>query len=276
MRTPSFIYRLSLRRVLFVLAFGALAYYGSINAWAWYHLREARSALDRYHPKEALGHLANCLSVWPSSIPMHLLASRAARQDGDFLEADRQVRLCQKLVDGTSDEIVVEWALLQAAVGNVREVEEYLNHQMQRNPELSRLVWEAMAEGYIRNYRILDAITLVEYWLRLEPDNLRALELRGSAFQNGKSAATGARDFRRVLELDPVRAGARDRLVMCLMAMGSYDEALPHLEQMAQAKPDDTDVQVSMGAATTFLAAPSMRVKFSSQSLPSTPKTAWP
>src|SRR2546430_3206453 len=111
----------------------------------------------------------------------HLLSSRAARQSGDFDEADRQLRTCQELLGGSSDDVALEWALLQAANGNPREVDGFLQRRIEQDPALSPLVWEALAEGYIRVYRTFDALACVDYWLQLDPDSLRALELRGLA-----------------------------------------------------------------------------------------------
>src|SRR5207245_2130498 len=109
------------------------------QAWAWTQLHAARTDLARYHPDAAQTHLARCLRVWPSSLEAHLLASRAARQRGDFAEADQQLRTCQRLLDGTSNEVAQEWALLQAASGNLGEVEEYLQRRTEEDPELPPL-----------------------------------------------------------------------------------------------------------------------------------------
>ena len=226
---------------------------GGMHAWAWYQLREARSALEHYHPEEARGRLASCLKIWPGSVQAHLLASRAARQSGDFDEADRQLRACQELLGGSSDDVALEWALLQAANGNPREVDGFLQRRIEQDPALSPLVWEALAEGYIRVYRTFDALACVDYWLQLDPDSLRALELRGLAYQNGGAAQKAAEDLRRVIEREPTRGEARWRLALCLLDMGRYDEALPDLEQVARDRPDDPDVEVRLARCHNML-----------------------
>ena len=246
--------RLRTRRTFLVILLTCLALgLGGPNAWAWYHMRSARSALTRFHPEVARHHLDDCLKVWSGSATAHLLASRAARQEGDFEAAVRHLHACQTIAGGTSDDITLEWALLQAAAGNAREVEEYLQWRLDQNPDLAALVWEALAEGYIRVYRILDALALLDHWIKLEPDNLRALELRGLAYQNGKSSYKGAADFRRVIEIDPDRVGTRWRLILCLIEMGAYDEALPHLERIERERPDDIEVQVRLARCLNML-----------------------
>ncbi len=241
------------RRVLLSLLILVALALGAPQAWAWYQLRSARSALERYHPEQAQTHLARCLRVWPHSLQAHLLASRAARQSGDTEEAERQIRACQRLLESTNAEVALEWALLQASSGNVREVEDFLQRAATEGTEASRLVWEAMAEGYIRLYRILDALACLDHWLAVDPDNSRALELRGLAYFRGKAAHKGSADLRRVIDRDPTRDAARWRLVLCLLEMGAYDEALTHLEYVQRQRPDDPEVLVRLARCHNML-----------------------
>ena len=99
-----------------------------------------------------------------------------------------------------------------------------------------------MIEGYNRLYRTLDALACLEQWFARDPDNLRALELRGIAYQNAKQTRKASEDFRKVIARDPTRAATRWRLALCLLDAGGYVEALPHLEQIAREKPGDPDV----------------------------------
>jgi tetratricopeptide (TPR) repeat protein len=236
-----------------VVVIGLAGYLGWPHARAWNDLRSARSALGRFDPLAAKESLDNCLRTWPNNVESHLLASRAARQQGDFAEAHRELSICQKLVGGSNDEIALEWALQQASGGAPSEVEEYLQQQAQLNPALAPLVWEALAQGYLRIYRILDAMATLDHWLALDPSNLHALELRGRAYQAGKGAKKAADDFRRVLEMDPTRDDARHRLVICLLDTGGYEEALTNLEYLQRRKPDDLDVQVRVARCYNML-----------------------
>jgi protein O-GlcNAc transferase len=212
------------------------------NAWAWYHLRDGKTALARYHPEQAQADLAATLRVWPDRPSVHLLASRADRQADDFAGAERHLRAAYRAAGGSTDDIAFEWALLQAAIGNVWEVDQYLQARAEADPTLASLVWEALAEGYLRAYRTLDAMACLDYWLKLDPANVRALELRGITFVTGKGVTRGTDDYRRVLDLDPTRDQTRWRLALALLDLGGYEEALPHLERLAAVKPDDPDV----------------------------------
>jgi predicted Zn-dependent protease len=235
------------RRSLFPLLAALLVLgLGAPQVWAWYHLREATTALAKYHPEEARAALASCERVWGWRPSVHLLASRAARQAGDFEAAARELRDCQRLVGGATDATAFEWALLQAASGNVREVEEYLQRRAGESPDAGPLAWEALAQGYLRIYRTLDAMACLSHWLKEQPDNVRALELRGATFVTGRGVVKGAEDYRRVLAIDPSRRDTRWRLVGCLLELGAYDEAAEHLEVLVRDSPHDPEIMARL------------------------------
>jgi tetratricopeptide (TPR) repeat protein len=239
-----------------LIAAGAIALVlalGGPQAWAWHHLRGGKRALAQYHPEDARTHLAGALAVWPDRADVRLLASRAAREAGDLAEADRQLRAAQRAAGGATAEIAFEWALLQAAAGNTWEVDEYLQTRAAEDPGRAPIVWEALIEGYLRLFRTLDAMACVDHWLELDPDNVRALELRGITYVAGKGVQRGATDFRRVVELDPSRHETRWRLALCLVDLGAYDEALPVLERVARERPDDPDVLVRLARCENML-----------------------
>ncbi len=233
--------RLFSRRGLVLAAALALLGFGAAQAWAWQQLRTARAALAAYRPDDARAALARCARVWGGHPDVHLLASRAARQAGDLEAADAELRECMRLQGGATDDTAFEWALTQAAAGNVREVEGYLQKRADDAPPAAPLVWEALTEGYLRVYRTLDAMSCANLWLKRDPDNIRALDLRGQVFVTGKGVVRGAEDYRRVLELDPSRGATRRRLAAALLDLGTYDEAAELLEAYAREHPDDPD-----------------------------------
>lgn len=244
--------RFRLRFLAALLVVGLAAPHG----WAWYHLRAAKSRLAKYHPETARTALDACLKVWPERSSVRLLASRAARQAGDFDAAERELRAAQRLNGGSSEEIAFEWALLQAAGGNVREVDEYLQKQAERSKEHAALAWEALVDGYLRLYRVNVAMACLDHWLARDPNNVRAIELRGITYVTGKGVQRGAEDFRRVLELDPNRPTTRVRLSICLLDLGSYSEALPLLEQLARERPGDVEVTTRLARCFQMLGRP--------------------
>jgi tetratricopeptide (TPR) repeat protein len=242
------------RLLAVLLLLGAAGALGGPQLWAWYHFRMGRSALERYDSEPALDHLNRCLRVWPNSISAHLLAARAARRNEDFTEAEQHLRRCQALRKDQSDETVLEWALFHASGGDLAEVEQFLQEQTNKGPAEAALAWEALAHGYIRVYRTHDAFTCLNRWLEQDPDNVQALALRGGVWMQAGSALKAAADYRRVVELAPGRRWKdRWQLVLCLLDIGRYDEALPHLEDFQRRQPGDPEVLARLARCQVML-----------------------
>ncbi len=231
------------RLLVVLLALGGLAL-AAPHLWAWHQLRAARAELARYHVAAGRGHLDRCLRVWPKSASAHLLASRAARQAGDLEAADRHLRECQRLSGGPTDDITREWALLRAAAGYPDDVEEYLHGRAEVVPEEGPLIREALAAGYARLFRILDALAELEQWLRRRPDDVQALVARGDVYRKVKGYQSAAADYRRALELDAARDDARWGLAVSLLEIGRFQEALTHLEWLRPRRGDDPELLV--------------------------------
>lgn len=224
--------------------------------WAWRHLAAARAAVERYHPDEARRQIDACLAVWPDSIEAHLIAARAERLAGDFPKAEDHLRECQRLQKTPSEATVQEWALYHAAAGDLDDVEGYLQETIRRDPGRAGPIREALAEGYLRVYRIRDALNLLQDWLAAEPDEVQALTLLGNLYWQVSAPGSAADQYRRVLELDPSRREARERLAVGLLEVGRYDEALKHLEALRQSDPDDADTQVRIARCQERLDRP--------------------
>ncbi len=215
--------------VLLILGGGGAAL--ARQAYAAYHLRAGRAAVERYHSAEARRHLDACLQVWPEHATAHILAARAARRAGDYDAAEHYLRDCPRPDGKPSPELVLESALLNASEGNLLDSDEFLRTHVLRDPAIAPLVWEALAEGNTRMYRARTALELLDRWLKADPDNPRAHFLRGNVHRQG-AASQSIPDYRRALELDPDNDEARWWLAVELQEAGQFHEALPLLEEL--------------------------------------------
>ncbi len=211
--------------------------------WALTMIRE----LAAWRPQSARAALEQCLRVWHGIPQVHLLAAQAAWQMQDFDAARAQLHHAQRRRGQADDDTAFAWALLEAAAGNVLETEDYLQQQASRRPADAPLIWEALALGYLRTYRTLDAMTVCNHWLEQYPDHVRALELRGRTFITGQGVSRGAQDYRRALELDPNRDDTRWRLVEALITLSAYAEAAEHLERAIELQPGMVEAYTQLG-----------------------------
>ena len=239
--------RLRSRRVWVGIVLLALS---SPEIYAWMQFRAGRSALVKDRPDEARRHLENSLGIWPwnRNADVHLACSRAAWQSGDLPSAMSELRIARRYAGSTSADSAFEWALIQAADGNVAEVAEYLQMQAGADASRQRIVWAALSEGYLAVFRANDAYTVAQKWLSKSPDDFLAREYRGRAAIQGRGQGLqlGVADLREVLKSQPARTKARTILSATLLELGLFQEAIPELERLATEQPDKPDHRVRL------------------------------
>lgn len=235
-------------RLRIFLGIGVLLAGASPFLWAGYHWYAGQAALKRHHNAEAYRHLDACLQVWPWSrrASVHLLAVRAARRDGDFPGAFQRLQKAQTTLGDPSPEVLLEWALLHAAGGDLENVEGLLLDLLRNDSPHTVLILEALTEGYMQMARIAEALRGADEWLARDPDNVKALYLRSNIYRQSGSWSKAAPDLRRVVELDPEYPQARWWLGIALVNIGRYDEAARHLEILRQRQPDDVEILVRL------------------------------
>jgi tetratricopeptide (TPR) repeat protein len=214
--------------------------------WAWYQFIRGRSELEHFHPEKARRHLTACLRFWPRYVTAHVLAARAARQLEDYEDAEQHLLQAQREQRQPSEEIVLEWALYRAAVGDLKRTESYLLPLVQEESEEALLACEALAQGYQRNYRIPQALTLLDLWLKRHPNAVRPLLLRGRLWMQVSSWQRAVLDYRHVLELEPEREEAQRGLATCLVESSRWNEAVPYWEKLQQRYPTDPEIRVNL------------------------------
>jgi tetratricopeptide (TPR) repeat protein len=215
--------------------------------WAGYHAYAGQHACKHYHSAEARRYFAVCLDVWPWSrgSRLHLLAAQAARREGDFEEARQLLLKCQVSLHDNSEEVVLEWAMLRATMGDLDATLVPLREIVRAQPSMLPVVYEALAEGYLVMARIREAIRATDDWLALEPNNPQAWFVRGKIHRQVGAMQAVVADYRRVLELDPERTEARWRLALALLDIGRYQEADQQLQIFWRSHSQDVEVQVS-------------------------------
>src|SRR5207248_6213865 len=94
--------------------------------------------------------------------------------------------------------------------------------------------------------RFFDAMHVLERCLEHQPDDPRAFYLRDRAWERVHAYPKAARDFEKVVELDPEHDEARLRLVKCRLENGEPADALSHLELLRDRQPNNPDVLVPL------------------------------
>jgi tetratricopeptide (TPR) repeat protein len=248
---------------LFLVLGGIAAWVGVPHLRAWYHLREAREALDQNDLAAARDHLDQCLEVWPDSVEPHQLAAQAARRLDDLDAAEKHLQECTRLEKrlkeaGTIEEepsegLALEWALLRVQHGDLIGFEEPLRTRLEKKDPRAILILEALTKGYMRMYRLVDAMGCLRQWLEREPHSRQALFLRGQAHQRIYHYNEAIADYRAVLKQDRHNHDTRLRLATCLIESGRVEEAIRHLKALQRRQPDNPEVTVRLAFAQNSL-----------------------
>jgi Flp pilus assembly protein TadD len=166
-----------------------------------------------------------------------MLAERAA----GFLEAGDRNRA----VKAAKRSLTFDWEAVEArlVLGNValedQDYEtaiEHYGHVVRTHPERNRVRLN-LAGALARVDRTVDAITVLETAVRLEPDYALALQNLGILRLREKRVAEAVDAFRRVTALRPTSADAHANLGTALLDLGSADEARSELREALRLDP---------------------------------------
>ncbi len=235
------------RRLLVVLAglmlLAGAGWYGGRQAWGYYHWRQARKAAERRDFPAALDHLARCRDVWPSSGEVLLESARTARRAGALREADDFLQAARDH-DGPTPEVVRERLLLAALQGQFPEVEEAIRAGLKpAAPDWLSTV-EVLVGELMRANRLREAKAYLDEWVARYPDDVEGWLRRAWVAEHLLDLDGARADYEQVLARAPERFPVRLHLAEILVQNKRGREALPHVEVLLQAHPDDPAVRL--------------------------------
>lgn len=212
---------------------------------AWYHRRAARTELQHYHTAQAIRHLLICREIWPDDPEVLLLSARAARRAQVYGDADHLLKLYRD-IRGRDDAHNFELLML-AAEGRVDEVSEQCWKCIEEGRFDEILLMEALARGYLRQYRLGQARLCLNRWKEVQPDNPQAYYLEGLLNLDYVHAASEAvKSYRQAVELDADHEEARLGLAVALLTEKKFAEAAEQFERLLQSQPDNPRTQVGL------------------------------
>ncbi len=210
---------------------------------AYRHIIEARVALERGEPAQALDLFERGLERWPDNAGARALAGRAAQELGDFERALAEYREAVRADAGATDAGLAA-ARLALGLGRYADAMTYAAHHVRSRP------YDGPA-AYLAGARAADAsgseqgVSIFLTALARQPGGLaHALAERARLLlRRGKTE-----EARRVLEQarldwkDPSARPALRALVEVLIAEGRGLDALARLASLLEAAPEDADL----------------------------------
>ena len=224
--------RTTLLLLVLLLLFGCL---GGVNLWAYWQLSAATSAWRDDRLDDARVHLQRCLQIWPNSVRAHFLGVHIERRAEKFSAAEIHLNECKRLI-GMTDQLQLEWFMHRALNGEFPRLEPYLLDRLQQKDPLTPLILETLAQAYAKELRYGNAHAVLDVWLKSDPDNIRALELRSWVRERMENKDGFYEDSRRILELSPQHWQVRLRLAEYLLIDFNPKEAAQQLEALGPEK----------------------------------------
>lgn len=231
--------------VVLLLIIGLGGYSGIQAVRAEYHLRAVRKALARPDLADAESHLKSCLALSPESAEIHFLAAQSARRSGAYEKAERHLVDCTRL-GWSSEPIELERALGRAQRGELARVEDYLLSGANKDQPEAVLILEALTQGYLKTYRLVDALHCLDLWLERQPNNVQALVWRGEVKERRDSNDEAIGAYRRAAEIEPDNENVRLHLAQALARSDRAEEAQVHFEYLRHRRPEDPVVLLGM------------------------------
>jgi tetratricopeptide (TPR) repeat protein len=228
--------------VLILVGTGAGGYFYALNCW---HAAQRSVREDR--PADAQNKLKVCLIVWPRSVPVHLLAARAARLNGDFSLCESHLNRCSKLQNGASEAIQLEFLLLRVRTGDVDAVAPILLDAVERKHPESPVILETLALSYMHNLRLQPAYACLSQWIEENPEVAKPYFCRGWVQERLNKPKLAMEDYKKALEYDPEHVQARLRVAEILLEDKLPLEAAPHLERLHGQFPERADIMARLG-----------------------------
>jgi predicted Zn-dependent protease len=236
------------RTVALVLALSLLAGIPlGLYGYALHQWRAAQTDLEEERPAAAREHLAFCLKVWPRSFPVHLLAARAARLNGDFPAAEAHLNRCLELDKDQRDAVRLEFLLMRVQRGEVDEVAPLLLDAVTKDHPRSAMILETLTGAYMRHLRYGPALNCLSRWIELEPDSARPFHWRGWIRERMNNQKGAMKDYTRALELNPDLFQVRLRVAEIWLHEANPPKALPHLLRLHRQYPDRPVVLARLG-----------------------------
>ncbi len=220
-----------------LLTIGGVAWIVYPQAMAASHWRKARRAIDDYDFESARRHLDECLKVWPQSAETQFLMARTCRRDGNLDQARQYLKEAKRL-NWVQPQIQLEYLLMQAQAGLVRQVEPKLRQSLIEGKGDETIIFEALVMGCLQDNLLDEAHQWVTDWIKNFPDDWHARFWKGRVLEAGLRYDLAAEEYRQVWEIKPdhaeshLRGGENAaRFLLCVCAQHSQPTVLPSVGQ---------------------------------------------
>jgi tetratricopeptide (TPR) repeat protein len=251
--------RVRLKTTILVLVVVLVGIGGGGYVYALHQWHAAQQALQENRLDDARSSLRVCLFVWPRSVPVHILAARAARSKGNFEEAEAHLSRCLKLKPNDTDAAEVEFLLMRVQKGEEDQLAPLLMLYVDRGYAESALILETLSRAYLTHFRFGPAHYYLTRWIDLVPDARQAYRSRGWVNERLNDWEAALHDYQTAVDLDPNLVDIQVHIAELWLERSNTPEALKRLEPLYKQYPDRADIKARLGQCRFMEGLPEAR-----------------
>jgi len=214
-------------RVVFVgLVLAVIAWFVLPEIWLSWQLSAARRELSRAKAEAAIERLQCAMTVSPRSAEVNYRLAVAQRRAGHLDSVEVPLAAAKKL-GWPPDDIERQVLLATAQSGDVDAVDARLKSIMARgaSDEAAEEIYEALAIGFLKTYRLKEAWDCLNYWGEWQPKAIFPKFWRADICRRIMNPTAEEQEYREILAIDPDHVSSRYRLAEVLKDSNRIEEA---------------------------------------------------
>jgi tetratricopeptide (TPR) repeat protein len=237
---------LNSRRRFVITAMLLVACLSVYEAAIWFGHRHVREQIRIRRIDSAREWLDRLQQFSYDRVETRLLRVRIARIEGR-MDAVRTHLMAARGLGCSDDRIHFEQSLTLASEGRLSRVERHLPEFLAGDPEQLSEVCDAFVTGYLRQFRMEEARSLVDVWHRDFPNDAQPLFHSGCIYQYEMRLDEAATAFEKALRLTPHRVEIRERLAVVLVQNLRFTDAVKQYRELLRNRPSHVDWVVGYG-----------------------------
>jgi tetratricopeptide (TPR) repeat protein len=201
----------------------------------WRQIAAARQSLSSGHPEVALPVLRRSAASAPDNAEVHYLLAVAERRSGHLDRVSSPLQRAEKL-GWTKEDIERQALLVVTQNGNVDATDAPLKKIMIRgvSDEAAEEIYEALAIGYLKTYRLKEAWECLDSWSGWQPQAIFPKFWRADICHRINNRPGEEREYRAILAIDPMHVESRRRLADLLKDTSRVEEARQEYDRCLQ------------------------------------------
>jgi len=231
-------------RVLAMLCSIALIAVLAVPAWNRLRtvltLEHARRAMRKGELETALDALDGLHRADPKRNDVCYLLGVTNRRLGRFEEAFRYLQRAEDL-GWPLEDLARQRYMARFQAGDIDGTREYLQRLIDQGAgdEVAEEVYEALAKGFLAEFRLIDAVVVLDHWIAWRPDVIQPRLWRAELFEEELDWKAAAEQYRKVVEIDPGLLEARLHLANTLLADNQLERARVEYQEARRLSPED-------------------------------------